>query len=274
MVKKVDEHSRNDAFCEKTSTSIWQETPSTTNPYTVSEARCHGYEHLALINNRSYTEVLFLMFQGELPTPEQHQLFEHLLTSLIHPGPRHNACRAAMNAAVSKTHVSHILPLSLNVLSGEQGGSHEVFQAMKYLQNNQQVTPRMGAQALTQAAKILVAQTDEGDIIPAPGFGTFYGSIDNYTQKIADNVFNHCSPGPHLRWAHAMLDGIDEELTLSWRIAGLAGACLLDLGFTPYTGELIFQIACAPGIAAQAAEKSNSPITEMPFLAEENYVIK
>ena len=37
MVKNVDESSRNDAFCDKISTAIWQETPSAENPYTVNE---------------------------------------------------------------------------------------------------------------------------------------------------------------------------------------------------------------------------------------------
>ncbi|WP_339891330.1 hypothetical protein [Neptuniibacter pectenicola] len=273
MVNNVDESSRNDAFCDKISTAIWQETPSAENPYTINEARCHGYEHLALINNRSFSEVLFLLFQGELPTPEQHQLLERLLTSLIHPGPRHNACRAAMNAAVSKTHVSNILPLSLNVFSGEQGGSHEVFQAMKYLQQHYETSPLDAANTLTKTANTLRMNAAEGDIMPAAGFGTYYGSADTYAKKLVDNLVQSCTAGPHLHWANAMIEGVKDP-TISWRIAGVAGACLLDLGFSPYKGELIFQIACAPGIAAQAAEKADSPITEMPFLAEENYVIK
>jgi citrate synthase len=269
-MKRVEEQYRDDQFCEQISSAIWKETVDPDNPYLVSDAHCHGYSHLELVNRRSFADVLFLLFRGELPSAEQHQLFEHLLLSCIHPGPRHNACRAAMNAAVSKTHVSHVLPLALNVFSGEWQGSHEVYQSMKFL--SQAVTSDTLPSSKLDSCPTDGKQNTEDHSI-APGFGSQYGDIDPYSRKLADNLLTLAACGPHLKWATAFSELLSARKE-GFRLSGLAAAALLDLGFSPYEGELIFQIASAPGIAAQAAEKANAALTEMPFIPESRYVIE
>ena len=268
---KVDVKKREDPFCEKLSTAIWKETPSLDNPYHVKEARCHGYEHLALANNKSFAEVLFLLFRGELPDTVEKQLFDTLLISVIHPGPRHSASRAAMNAAVSKTHVSHILPLALNVMGGEWQGSREVFQGMKFLSRNMDKSASDCAR--DQVALLQEQGGTQGDVTVAPGFGSSFGSADSYSEKLAENLFKRCHVGPCMQWANDFVGAIPLA-NVGWRTTGLFSAVLNDLGFTPYQGELLFQIASAPGIAAQAAEKSDKPITDIPFVSDENYTIE
>jgi len=267
---KVDVKRRDDQFSDKVETAIWKEKPSQVNPFHAEEVRCFGYDHLALINKKSFAEVFFLLFRGELPDEAQKTLFESLLISVIHPGPRHVASRAAMNAAVSKTHVSHILPLSMNVMAGEWQGSREVFQAMKFLSRNLQESPEACAEEKISA---LGSTGKEGDLTVAPGFGSSYGTADAYAKKLADNIFEHCMAGEYMQWARQFVACINEA-EAGWRVTGLFAAALCDLGFTPYQGELLYQIASAPGIAAQAAEKSDQPITAMPFVSDQNYTIE
>jgi citrate synthase len=248
---KVDVKKRGDAFCEKVSTAIWKEMPASDNPYHVDEARCHGYEHLALINNKSFSEVLFLLFQSELPNESQRRLFDTLLLSVIHPGPRHNASRAAMNAAVSKTNTSHVLPLALNVLGGEWQGSREVFESMKFLRKNHHISAAECAHE--HIALLGNTRESEGDLTLAPGYGSTYGSADSYSQKLADNISSNCDVGLNFKWA-AEFVSVGAKLNVGWRVTGLFAAVLTDLGFTPYQGELLFQIASAPGIVASVGE--------------------
>ena len=205
---KVDVKRRDDQFSDKVETAIWKEKPSQDNPFHAEEVRCFGYDHLALVNKKSFAEVFFLLFHGELPDEAQNTLFESLLISVIHPGPRHVAARAAMNAAVSKTHVSHILPLSMNVMAGEWQGSREVFQAMKFLSRNLQSAPEVCARDR------LSTQSDtyqEGDLTVAPGFGSSYGTADAYAQKLADNLFAHCVAGESMQWASKFVACIDKS---------------------------------------------------------------
>lgn len=267
----VQEEKRDDAFCDKIQTAIWKESPADSNPYQVAEARCHGYEHLALTNNTRFSDMFFLMFRGELPNTAQSVLFERLLISVIHPGPRHNATRAAMNAAVSRTQVSNILPLALNVFSGEWQGSREVQKSMKFLQRYME---QPADEVAEQHLKTLTdAESPEGDRQTVAGFGTLYGTADAYAQTLADNLAQHCEVGACFRWASAYVDKINAA-DCGWRTTGLFAAVMVDLGFSAFEGEFVFQIASAPGIAAQAAEKVGQPLTAMPFLKDKNYIIE
>ena len=123
---------RDDEFVTRPVTRIWREQATPDNPYVAQSCACHGYDILELASKRSYIDVLYLLFRGELPTSEQEQLLQRLMIACINPGPRHPATRAAMNAGVSRTDAGHILPLSLTLLSAS-----DVEDSMRFLRKNQ-----------------------------------------------------------------------------------------------------------------------------------------
>ncbi|MBF0585185.1 MAG: hypothetical protein HQL80_13270, partial [Magnetococcales bacterium] len=117
---------RRGVFAEQISTRIWQEIPSEENPYLAKASFCHGYDLMSLMEKCSFEDVVLLLLQGELPTPERRELFRHLMVALVNPGPRHPATRAAISAGVGKSDPVHILPIALTILGGEQMGAGEV----------------------------------------------------------------------------------------------------------------------------------------------------
>ena len=128
--------SRNEKFTDRTATKIWCETPSDDNPYIASRALCHGYDLIELMQNRSFVDVFYLLFRGELPSVEDSRLLEQLMIGLINPGPRHPATRAAMNAGVGKTNPVHILPIAASVLGGNYLGGGEIEQAIRFFRKH------------------------------------------------------------------------------------------------------------------------------------------
>lgn len=178
-----------------------------------------------------------------------------------------------MSAAVSKTNVSHVLPLALNVASGEWQGSRDVFRCMKYLMTASEQDPDEVAYNVLS----LVNQAQESssaEIELAPGFGTVYGSADTYSRKLALSLLGgDYEQGETMRWCKRFVFAIERQ-GFGCRLTGLFAAVLIDLGFSPYEGELMFQIACAPSIAAHAAEKAGGKITDLPFVPDEHYVIE
>lgn len=262
------ERKRDIHFAEKTITRIWQEEAAPGNPYLTTGCRCHGYDLMALMRKRSFVDVLFLLFSGELPSLEQAHLLESLMIAFINPGPRHPATRAAMNAGVGGTFPQHILPIALSVMGGCFLGAAEVEQAMRFLRKNLQVDPGQLAAQLLQAEK----RPAEGDWHVAPGFGSRYGSIDPMPREIAKECARLPASGEALAWGEALAVALGPE-GMGWVAAGVAAAVLCDLGFHPRTGAGLFQIICAPGLLAHGLELANKPITAMPFLDEEHYVI-
>ena len=113
---------RKGVFAEQISTNIWQEIPSEENPYLAQASYCHGYDLMSLMERCSFEDMVLLLLQGELPTPERRELLRHLMIALVNPGPRHPATRAAISTGVGKSDPMHILPIALMILGGSTWG--------------------------------------------------------------------------------------------------------------------------------------------------------
>ena len=261
--------SRGEKFAKHITTRIWEEIPSEKNPYITETNRCHGYEQLTLMQGRSFVEVLYLLFRGELPTAQEAELLEQLMIGLINPGPRHPATRAAMNAGIGKTDVEHILPISLSILSGAHLGAGEVEGAMRFLRKNSKKTPEQVVQGLLNES----APPTEGDWHIAPGFGSHYGDVDIIPNKMGNQLIALKGAGKILMWGN-QFSQILQDNHMGWLSTGVAAAVFADLGFQPRYGAGLYQLLSAPGLLAHGIEQSNKPITDMPYISDENYVIE
>lgn len=260
---------REDAFASRASTRIWEEVPAGGNPYIAEACRCHGYDLLELVKERSFSDVFFLIFRGELPTSEQEVLLEKLMIGFINPGPRHPAVRSAMNAGIGKTDPALILPVATTIMSGAYSGAGSIDEVMRFLRTN------LGNPPQEIAATLLENQAcpDEGDCIIAPGFGSHYGDIDLVPQQIANYLVNMPGSGQALRWGSLFAENLYPH-GLGWLPVGIIAATLTDLGFSPKAAAGIYQIISAPGMLAHGVELYNKPITAMPFIPDENYMIE
>lgn len=266
--EKNDVIKRDIAFTNRTVTKIWGELPTPNNPYLAEDCLCHGYDLIGLTEGRSFIDTLFLLFQGELPSPEQAKLLEMTMIAFCNPGPRHPATRAAMNAGVGKTSPAHILPIGLNVLGGEHLGGQEVEEAIRFFRKNSGNIPDEIATAL-----LAKNRPDEGDFHLVPGFGSRFGGVDPLPKKVANILAAHNGAGRALHWGEIFAETLKPH-NMGWLSTGVVAAVLCDLGFHPQTGAGLFQLICAPGILAHGLEMANKPITAMPFLDEEHYVIE
>ncbi|NTS76647.1 citrate synthase [Catenovulum sp. SM1970] len=260
---------RQEQYTEAIPTKITLEEASEHNPFHTETMHLHGYEHLDLVNNCSFSEVIFLLFRGELPSKAEQQLFDKLLTCLINLGPRHPATRAAMNVGIAKTALQHILPVSLSVASGKYNGCEDVFNAMNFLRKNRNKKP---ADVIENAISQGNFDAIENPSI-IPGFGSLYGSADSYAAKLANYLKPYNTQGTYMQFSLALVEQM-KAYDAGWLLSGLTAAVLCDLGFHPRQGHSIYQIAIAPGLAAHGIEKANRPTTEMPYVDEENYHIE
>jgi hypothetical protein len=259
---------RGTRFADRITTRIWYEQPSAMNPYIAERSFCHGYDLLDLVRGCGFAEVLYLLLRGELPSRDAARLLETTLVALMNPGPRHPAARAAMLAGVGKTRPTHMLPIAFMVLGGETGAV-EVGAAMRFMRRHRGEAPG-------QLAEGLLAATDwpaEGDRRIAPGFGSHFGSSEIVPRQIARTLIELPASGQALRWGQAFADHLCPH-GLDWLMTGLAAAAFLDLGFHPRAGAGLFQIASAPGLLAHGMELANKPISAMPFVEQEHYVIE
>ena len=260
---------REETFVNHIPTKIWKEIPSSDNPYITQDALCHGYNLLDLIKKRSYIDVIYLLFKGELPSSKQHELLEKLMIGLCNPGPRHDATRAAMVTGSGKSEVTHILPISLSVMGGSYLGATEVQNAMRFLKAHINQNP---SEAATQLINndTPSSSLNEGEIVP--GFGRIYDGVDHLTHKVADKLQQIDSNNQFLYWGSQFSTTLNQS-GHGWLFTGLAAATFLDLNLDSRTGAALFQLISAPGLLAHGLEKSLSPVTDMPFINQQNYFI-
>lgn len=276
MVMKRDsrelhkERLRNSKFSSKIRTRLWAETPSLHNPYIAQSCRCHGYDLFELIEKRTFIDVLYLLFQGELPGTDQARILETLMIGLINPGPRHPAARAAMNTGVGKSDTAHILPIGQITIGGSYLGGNEVAASMRFLNKTYRKDPRDVVQHLLESSH----KPDEGDWHVVPGFGTRFGGLDLISRQLAAIIAQMPGIGGVMRWAGNLAGLLEKTAHCSWLSTGLAAAVLSDLGFHPTSGAGLFQLINSPGILAHGVEMANKPITAMPLVDNEHYIIK
>lgn len=270
MTRKHDEvRSRNENFVDRIQTRIFEEQPCKDNPYLAESIRCHGYDLIELAGKRNFTDVLYLLFRGELPSQEQSQILQALMIGLISPGPRHPATRAAMSTGIGKTDPLHILPISLMALGGTFTDAGVVEDSIRFLRKQRRADPAtLATELLTQSSR-----PEQEDWILAPGFGSYYGDSDPFSNKLANTLLEMPGAGQALQWGAEFASSLKSQ-NLGWLRAGIAAAVLSDLGFHPRAGGGLYQLLNTPGLLAQGIEMANKPITAMPFVKDENYIIE
>ncbi|MFO1388444.1 citrate synthase [Cellvibrio sp.] len=260
--KRIKVQSRNEPFSKRASTRIWSEEPSSDNPYIAQAALCHGYDLFELMEKRSFVDVFYLLFRGELPSQAQAQLLQTLMVALINPGPRHPATRAAMNVGVGKTNPLHILPIASSVLGGEYLGGGEIENAMRFFRKYQHTDPAQLSELSARDEELLT-----------PGFGRRHGGVDLLAKGIADRLVAMAGAGDALKWGNQFAR-LQELNGIGWFTTGIAAAVFADLGFQPKYGGALFQLLGAPGLIAHGMEVANKPITAMPYVSDDNYVLE
>jgi len=266
--RKMKVERRQEQYVQKAKTRIWKEIPSTSNPYVAQRCLCHGYDLLDLMQQRNYADMVYLLVRGELPSSNQRKLLETLMVGLCNPGPRHPATRAAMNAGIGKTDTAHILPIALSIMGGAHLGGSEVQASMRFMRRHIRRSP----QAVTNELLESVPSQKRGDVHIAPGFGTHFGAIDIMSERIVSILVPFKAAGKAIQWGSELVDQL-HNYGYGWLISGIAAAVFLDLGFHPRAGAGLFQLLCAPGLLAHGLEFVNKPITAMPFIEQDHYLI-
>jgi citrate synthase len=154
-------------------------------------------------------------------------------------------------------------------MGGEYLGALGIDETMKFLRTESSNDPKQSAHAVLNQ----LPSAREGDVQVIPGFGSYFGCTDSLIGKTAIKLMNLPGAGKTLSWANDFAQALRPH-NMGWLPAGLAAAVFVDLGFQPRLGPGLFQLISASGLLAHGIELANKPITSMPFISDENYVIE
>jgi citrate synthase len=244
-------------------TRIWEEIPETDNPFVAAECYCAGYDVYGdLLGKARWVEYLYLLFKQERPTREQSETLEGLAIALANPGPRDPSIHAAMSAGVGGSTHASCLMAALAVGAGQLGGGREVALAMDCWRE-------CGMSMDTWKARIQNPPREErADIWPPmehpPGFDPHGASCPTpVRQSLA--FLAQWNPGGALAWLQKHRSDLELAADCPLAMTGVAAATLVDLGFHPAQGEMLYLLLRLPGAAVHALEQEGFGWRQFPF---------
>lgn len=262
--------SREEIYAQKYTSKIWLEEPDPNNPYIAKNAFLSGYNFFELVESSSLSNVIFLLVRGHLPNADDSVFFEYICKILINPGPRHPAAKAAIQATVGKTDITHVLPIALSVMGGQENAAGMLPAAMKFVIRNYKQEPSAVASAVRKRNS---ENEDHVRSQQLPGYGQIYGSADTFARNCLQQVVDKFPARNLVSWAAKFSD----ELAINNAgilMPGVAAVCFAELGFSAKQGAALFQLICAPGLLAHGLEYLGKPTTAAPFTPDEDYFIE
>ena len=242
---------------------IWQEVAEPDNPFAAATCYCSGYDvYGEMLGNARWIEFLYLLFKRERPNHSQAQLLESLAVALANPGPRDPAVHAAMAAGVGGSTHASCLMAALAVGAGAYGGAREVLIAMEAWQ-------ACGQNAAAWRERLTHPPGEERidvwlPIEHPPGFDPHGASCATPVRQTLA-LLAKLSPGPALPWLEAERTALEAIADCPLALSGVAAAALIDLGFSPAQGEMLYLLLRLPGAAAHALEQEELGFRNFPF---------
>lgn len=229
-----------------------------------------GYALDEMMGRLSFGEAIYLLLQGELPSPAIGRLMEALLVSFIDHGATPPSTLASRNTATTGA------PLRACVAAGVLGFGRyfggDITACMQLLDEGLALC-RDGMPIREAAAHVLGRYLASGET--PPGFGHRYHSRDPRATRLFQMAMELELDGEHIRFiralefelqhAHEKDDAKGAGRTPPVNIDGAIAAVCGDLGLKPDVADALFVISRVPGIAAHALEERerNPPMRQI-----------
>ena len=218
-----------------------------------------GYPLDEMMGRCNFSEGVYLLLTGELPSLSLGRLIDAMLVSFIDHGVTPPSTLAARNAATTGASLRGSVAAGVLGFGPHHGGD---LLACRQLLDDGLVVARTG-KSLAQAASELVAKMvdgHDGKIVPPPGFGHRYHTKDPRAIRLmqmaheleVDHEYTQLLRAiEHALATHPEL----KERSLPINIDGAVAAVCGDIGLPPEVADALLVISRVPGLAAHALEE-------------------
>jgi len=231
-----------------------------------------GYSQEELIDNISFSEMVYLLLKGELPSPKEAKMLNHILISFCDHGVTPPSTQTSRLIASSGSPLNVALAGGLLSFGKNHAGaiedSMELFQKLvrsdfKSEENDKDII-------ITNNNNVSIISNKDINIVAnniikefklknkkIPGFGHRYHNKDPRGAKLIELAKKESFIGPHTKLAIAIEKILFKEKGININVDGASGALLSDMGFSSTDGFGIFMIGRIPGIIAHVTEEVN-----------------
>jgi citrate synthase len=215
--------------------------------------RVKGHDILALMKTATFSDLIFLLHHDRLPSADERRLLDAILIGVADHGAGAPSCAAARLAASgNRQSASAAVAAGLLTIGDEHGGAGS---GCMELINKGLERVRAG-EAMPAVARALVdAVRSQGERLP--GFGhRVHSTIDPRVAVLFGLAEQTGLNGDAIRFARALEEAVAERIKpIPLNIDGALAAILVDLGFPPLFGKLLFIIGRTAGVSAEVLEE-------------------
>jgi citrate synthase len=212
-----------------------------------------GYRIDELIGKISFSQAVFLVIKGELPSEKQAKMIDAMLVSSIDHGVTPPSCLSARTIASTGAPLNAALAGGILAISKHHGGAIE--DCMKMIQEavSRKKDPNETA---GEIAAILIKEY-KGRNERLPGFGHRIHTRDPRTIKLFQIASDLGIAGEHVRMTKAIEDAMEQEngKKLPINVDGAIAALLCEMNFPPELANAFFILARLPGLVAHVYEE-------------------
>ncbi len=212
-----------------------------------------GYDVTDLMTHAGFTDTIFLLHQGRLPTPGEKRLLDAILVAVADHGSGAPSCATARLAASgNRQSLSAAVAAGILAIGDEHGGAGSAC-----MERIVEGVKRAGRESISvaEAARraVLDAKANQKRL---PGLGHRVHSRDPRTAVLFTMARDAGLAGDGIAFMEALEQQARESIKpLPINIDGALAAVLYDLGFSPAFGKLVFIIGRVAGLTAEVAEE-------------------
>lgn len=216
-----------------------------------------GYNQRDLIEKIRYSDMVFLLLRGRLPSIKESRIFNHVLVSFCDHGVTPPSTQTARLVASSGSPINSAVAGALLSFGHKHAGAIQKTMELYQSKINSLYLTEDSALDNKQIASLAIDIYNEYILgeEKIPGFGHRYHNVDPRADKLMDIVIKEGFVGPHIKLALAVEDLAYQKKGIRLNVDGANAAILSDLGFDPETGLGIFIIGRIPGIIAHINEE-------------------
>ncbi|MBN1274495.1 MAG: citryl-CoA lyase [Candidatus Aminicenantes bacterium] len=220
-----------------------------------NKIRIRGYSVDELMGNISFSQAIYLVFKGELPSPEVGRLLDAIFVSSVDHGASPPSVLASRTVASTGAPLNAAVAAGVLAISKFHGGAIE--EGMKLFKR---IAARMSEDGLEEkkaAGLILDEMKKEGK--RASGFGHRIHTQDPRTEKLFSLARELGLDGPFLRIAESVEAELEKRIgrRLPINVDGAIAALLCELNIPPEIANAFFITARVPGLAAHIHEEKS-----------------